>query len=100
MWILISWHNQKQASDLRPYADPEGVTGGPDPIPLAILIRTPRNHKASKSTFNFGPSTARQRNAVLMGFRWRDDYDPLIVVFGSSLTLINYKTKLSKLDAL
>ena len=35
-----------------------------DPDPL-------KNHKATKKTFNVGPSSARQRNAIKMPFRWR-----------------------------
>ena len=38
---------------------------GPDPL---------GNHKATKSVFNVGPHRP---------FRWRDDYGPLLVVFGS-----------------
>ena len=43
------------------------------------------NHKATKPAFNVGPSSARQRNAIKMAFRWRVDDGPLIVAFGSSL---------------
>ena len=43
-----------------------------DPDPL-------KNHKATKPAFNVGPSSARQRNAILMSFRWRADDGPLIV---------------------
>ena len=49
---------------------------GPDPL---------TNHKATKPAFNIGSSSARQRNAILMAFRWRANVGPLIVVFGSSL---------------
>ena len=48
---------------------------GPDPL---------KNHKATEPAFNVGPSSARQRNAIQMAFRWRADDGPLIVVFGSS----------------
>ena len=40
-----------------------------------------KKHKATKPTFNVGPSSSRQRNVVLMAFRWRADDGPLIVVF-------------------
>ena len=30
-----------------------------------------KNHKPTKKTFNVGPSSARQRNAIKMPFRWR-----------------------------
>ena len=40
----------------------------PDPL---------KNHKATKPAFNVGPSSARQRNAFLMAFRWRADGGPL-----------------------
>ena len=49
---------------------------GPDPL---------KYHKATKTTFNVGPSSALQRNAILMAFRWHAADGPLIVVFGSSL---------------
>ena len=66
---------------------------GPDPL---------NNHKATEPTFNVGPSSARQRNAILMAFRWQADDCPLTVVSGSSRPLINLKKttkkKLSKLD--
>ena len=42
---------------------------GPDPL---------KNHKATNPAFNVGPSSARQRNAILMAFRWRADDGPLI----------------------
>ena len=48
---------------------------GPDPQ---------KNFEATEPAFNVGPSSARQRNAILMAFRWRADDGPLIVVFGSS----------------
>ena len=41
------------------------------------------NHKATKPAFNVGSSWARQQNAIKMGFRWRADDDPNVVVFGS-----------------
>ena len=46
-----------------------------EPVPL-------EDQKATKPSFNsFGPSLARQRNAIEMAFRWRPDNDPLLVVF-------------------
>ena len=45
---------------------------GPDPL---------KNHIATNPAFNVGPSSARQRNAISMAFRWRVDDGPLIVVF-------------------
>ena len=45
---------------------------GPDPL---------ENHKATQPAFNVGTSSARQRNAILMAYRWRADDGPLIVVF-------------------
>ena len=46
---------------------------GPDPLK--------KNHKAAKPEFNVGPSSARQRNAISMAFRWRVDDDPIKVAF-------------------
>ena len=75
-------------------ADPERETGDPDPLTKSqrmkrILSNTGpdplKNHKAIKPTFNVGQSSACQRNAIQMAFRWRTDDGPLIVVFGSSL---------------
>ena len=43
---------------------------GPDPL---------KNHKATKPAFNVGLSSARQRNAIKMTFRWRVNYGPLIL---------------------
>ena len=69
---------------------------GPDPL---------KNHKAIKPTFNVGQSSACQRNAIQLTFRWRTDDGqiafhwraddcPLIVVFGSSLdSQLKKKTK-------
>ena len=45
---------------------------GPDPL---------KNHKADKPAFNVGPSSARQRNAISMEFRWRADDGPIKAVF-------------------
>ena len=55
---------------------------GPDPPEKshigfqAILV----NHKATYPTLNVGPSSARQRNAIEMAFRWWVDDGRLIVV--------------------
>ena len=48
---------------------------GPDPL---------KNYEPTEPAFNVGPSSARQRNAVLIAFGWWAHDDPLIVVFGSS----------------
>ena len=53
-------------------ADPERGTGGLDPpwkiTKIGFLSNTGpdslKNHKATKSAFNVGPSLARQRNAI------------------------------------
>ena len=50
---------------------------GPDPL---------KNHKATKPAFNVGPSSARQRNAISMAFRWWANDCPLTVVFESSVS--------------
>ena len=63
-----------------------GFLSNTDPDPL-------KNHKATKPTFNIGLSSTRQRNAIQMAFRWRDDDGPLKVVFGSTLPSITKKTK-------
>ena len=49
---------------------------GPDPLKI---------HKATKPAFNVGPSSARQRNAMSMAFRWRACDGPIKNVFGSSI---------------
>ena len=41
---------------------------GPDPL---------KNFEATEPAFNVGPSSARQRNAIYMAFRWRADDGPL-----------------------
>ena len=41
---------------------------GPNPL---------KKHKATKPAFTVWPSSARQRNAILMAFRWRADDGPL-----------------------
>ena len=58
-----------------PCADPEEVTGGPDPPWkitkirgfLALLTRSP---KITKPALNVGPSSAHMKNAILMVFLW------------------------------
>ena len=57
---------------------------GPDPL---------KNHKATKPAFNVGPSSARQRNAILMAFRWQADDGPFIAVFGSYMPSSTKKKK-------
>ena len=76
-------------------------TGGPDPAPAekSQKIIFPRNTGpvslknqtsiqcwaiSGPPAVNVGPSSARQRNAISMAFRWRADNGPLLVVFGSS----------------
>ena len=67
-------------------------TWGPDPPPplknhkniglLSNTVLNPlKNLKANKPAFNVGPSSACQRSAIQMVFRWRADDGPLIVVF-------------------
>ena len=51
------------------------------------------NQKATKPEFNVGPPSSRQRNVILMAFRWRADDGPLLVVFGSFLLSSTIKTK-------
>ena len=48
---------------------------GPDPL---------KNYEATKPAFNVGPSSARQRNAIYMAFRWPAQGGPLIVLFVST----------------
>ena len=55
-----------------------GFISNTDPDPL-------KNHKATKSTFNVGPSSTRQGNAIEMAFCWRADDGTLIVLFGTPL---------------
>ena len=50
-----------------------GVLSNTRPVPL-------KNYKAAKPVFNVGPSSARQRNAIKMTFRWRADNGPIILV--------------------
>ena len=66
-------------------------TGGPDPPPpmknhknIGFFTNTGpvplKTHKATKPAFDVGPSSARQRNAIAMAFRWRTDDGPFISV--------------------
>ena len=55
-----------------------GVLSDTGPVPL-------KNHKATMTAFNVGPSSARQPNAIKMAFCWRADDGLLLVLFGSSL---------------
>ena len=41
-------------------------------------------HKATKPAFNVWSSSACQRNAIYMAFRWWADEGPLLGIFGSS----------------
>ena len=43
--------------------------------------RFPENYKAAKPACNVGPSSTRQRSAILIAFRWRADGGPLLLVF-------------------
>ena len=63
---------------------------GPDPL---------KNHKVTKPDFNVGPSSAHQRNAILM-YGWHADDAPFIAVSGSSIPLSNKKKTLSNLEPL
>ena len=49
---------------------------GPDPL---------KNYKATKPAFNVWPSSARQRDAISLAFRWRADDGLIKAVFGSSV---------------
>ena len=52
-----------------------------------------KNHKATKPAFNVGPSSARQRTAITMAFRWRAEDGQFIVIFGSSIPSSTNKKK-------
>ena len=56
------------------------------PVPL-------KTHKATKPAFDVGPSSARQRNAIAMAFRWRTDDGPFISVLYLDL-LSSYQLKM------
>ena len=67
------------------WVDPsEGGDRGSGPPPSEIKIgfirntglNLPKNHKATKPAFNGGPSSACQRNAIKMAFRWQADDGP------------------------
>ena len=79
MWMILGWSRGG-----------EGVQGVRTSSPWKITKYrvsyqyrpwSPKNHKATKPVFNVGPSSARQRNAIKMSFRWRANDDPLIVAF-------------------
>ena len=86
-------------------ADPERVAGGPD-IPLKnhealmFLSKTGldslKHHKATKLAFIVGPSSARQRNAIPMAFRWHADGGLLLVLFEPSLLPSSTKKRKKK----
>ena len=63
---------------------------GLDPHPpknhknVRFLSNTGLYPQIIKPAFNVGPSSARQRNAILMAFHWRVDDGPLIVELGYS----------------
>ena len=77
-----------------PCADPEGRGQGvrtpPPEKPHKYRVYwqywsgSPEIHTATKPVFNAGASSARQRNAIKMAFRWRTDDGPPIVIFRSS----------------
>ena len=48
---------------------------GPDPL---------KKYEATEASIQYGSSSARQRNAIKMAFRWRADGGPRIVLFGST----------------
>ena len=90
-----------------------GGTGGPPPLKnhknIGFLCNTGpdplTNLIATKSAFNVGPASARQRNAISMAFRWRADGGPFTAVFISSIPhqlkkKKNKKQPLSNLDPL
>ena len=84
-----------------------GGDGGPDPPHppppppmenlknIGFLSNTSpnslKNYKATKPAFHVGPSSAHQRNAIKMAFRWRANDGPLLVLIGSSLPLSPHK---------
>ena len=73
-----------------PCADPEGDRGSGPPEKLQTLRFFSnfgpyplKNHKATKPACNVWPTSARQRNAIQMAFRWRVDDGQILGVFGS-----------------
>ena len=96
-YISIAWADPEGGGGRRSVPPPEksqkiGFLSNTDPDSL-------KDHKATKPEFNVGPSSARQRNAIKMAFRWRADDGPPLVVFGSSLLSPTNKT-LTILDPL
>ena len=75
--IPLVLHARIQKGDRGPYHPHIVFLSNTDSDPL-------KNHKSTKSAFNVGPSSVRQRNAILMAFRWRVHDGPLLMVFGSS----------------
>ena len=75
-------------------------TGGPDPPPMknhktiGFLTNTgPVPLKTHNMLGHVGPSSARQRNAIAMAFRWRTDDGPFISVLYLDL-LSSYQLKM------
>ena len=80
-------------------ADPEGGTGGPDPMKSTyffgchifkdftkgFLCNTGpdhlKNHKATKPAVNVGPSLARSETPFKMVFCWWADEGPFMAIF-------------------
>ena len=82
-------------------------TGGPDPIPMknhkviGFLSNTGpdslKNDKTTQPAFNVKPSSARQRNAImLMAFRWLVEDGPLLVGFKTSFFSHPHQLKYKK----
>ena len=63
-----------------------GLLTNTGPVPL-------KTHNATKPAFDVGPSSARQRNAIAMAFRWRTDDGPFISVLYLD-TLSSYQLKM------
>ena len=56
-------------------ADPENfVKGGPNLITFFLVVK---GSEDTNTAIN-GPSSARQRNAIKMAFRWRADNGPTV----------------------
>ena len=64
---------------------------GPDPI---------KKSQSYQASIQVGPSSARQRNVILMAFLWRTDDGLLLVVFGSPLPTSTKKNKTKSLSTL
>ena len=81
-------------------SDQEGA-GGLDPLEkyknIEFLSNTSADpvkiHKATKPALNVGPSSACQRNAIKMAFRWRADGGTFLVLFVSALPLFPCQRK-------